>query len=206
MKTPGLNGQILRMAAEQSQASIEVELKEEHEQSEDFDNPLRINLKLDQQPDWCDIGAEINLYKEEDEGVSECDDKDPDWEEAKKEETDELQLSHGGADATLLVIQEDGSGSDGVTWLIQDYKLSESLKTVTLGNSEERQEEADGTNPESDNVTTRGQHEAEVASEPGGKCFYKIENVVLIGTFSSIQKLLVFQTKTDTESAKRGCC
>lgn len=170
MKTPGLNGQILHVAAERSHAGIAVELKEEDEQSEDFENPPQRDLKLDQQPDWCDVGAEIDLYKEE--GVSECDDKDPNWEDAKTEVTAELQPSHVGAGAC---------GSDGVTWLIQDYRLSESLKTATLSNSEERQEEADGTDAKSqrnNNVTTREQHEAEDASEPGGKCFYKIENVV----------------------------
>lgn len=193
MKSPGLNGQILRVAAEPSHASIQVELKEEHEQSGDFENPPQVNLKLDQKADWCDIGAEIDLYKDdEEEGVSECDEKDPDWEEAKTEETDELQQSNVGADGTLLVIREDGGGSDGVTWLIQDYKLSESLKTATLSNLEERREEADSTeaksqNGPSDNVTTREEREAEDASEPGGKCFYKIENVALTGTFSSIE-------------------
>ncbi|XP_044040336.1 uncharacterized protein LOC122870274 [Siniperca chuatsi] len=180
MKAPGLNRQVVHVAAEQSHAGVEVELDEEDEQSE----ADMINPELDQQPDWCDIdiGAEINLYKEE-LGASESDDKDPNQEEAKTEDMDELQPSHAGADGTLMVIQEGGGSSDGVTWLMQDYELSESLKTATPsdagGDSEERQKEADRADAKSSgNVAKPEQRKAEgvEASEPagGGKCFYNI--------------------------------
>lgn len=205
MKTPGLNGQIIHRAAGQSYPGVEVELKENDEQLETdqcFENPQQMNVinpELDQHLEWChtDLGAEINLYKEE--AASECDDRDPNWEESEARETDELQPSHAGADGTLLVFQQEGS-SGGVTWLIQDHKLSESLKSAMLSgassNSEVRQEEAcckdarsqhSQKNCPADNIATAEQRGTEAgeeagdvgASEPGagGKCFFTIENL-----------------------------
>lgn len=174
-----MNGQTVHVAAEQSQANIKVKLEEQDEQSEAdnyFENPQQqntIKLELDQPLDWCDIGAEIHLYKEV--GASECDDKDPNQEQTKPEESDVLHPINAGADGTQLVVQEEGS----VTWLIQDYKLS--LKTGKPGDAGQWQEEAKSKNGPSDNVATAEQHEAEdvEASEPagGGKSLYEIENV-----------------------------
>ncbi|KAI3375880.1 hypothetical protein L3Q82_003758 [Scortum barcoo] len=181
MKTPGLKTQ--------SHASIEVELKEEDEQPEDFENLSQINMKQDQQPDRCDV----DFCKEEVQGVSECDDKDPNCEVSKTEERNELRPTHTGADGTLSVVQNNGGGTCGAKWLIQDYRLSEPLKT-TLSNSAERQEEADSTDAKSqhdpsDNVSTQEQQKAEDTPEPGaehrrhhcvhcGKYFARKSNVV----------------------------
>ncbi|XP_068569167.1 zinc finger protein 431-like isoform X1 [Cebidichthys violaceus] len=154
MKPPGLNGQPVHAAAEQSHVGIKVELKEEV--GDYFENP-----EPDRYADHCgaDAGAPINLFKVEVE-----DSEDPGWGGARTKGTDELQQSRVASEGTLLVFQEDGGGvSDRVTWLIQDYQLSGSLRDATLGDPEERRQEA-----ESQNVSTPEEPEAVEASEPGG--------------------------------------
>ncbi|KAA8592031.1 hypothetical protein FQN60_017405 [Etheostoma spectabile] len=151
-KTPGPNGWILHPAAEQSYASIEVELEEEEDgrsedgRSEDgvsSGNPQQADT-IKQEPHWGDTDTAAQIRPCEDV----VDDyKDPDWKEG-------------------LVSPE-----DGVVWLI----LSESLKTeATLdeaggGDSAERRQEPDAKTPNgsSDDVATPEQPGAAEASEPG---------------------------------------
>lgn len=181
MKTPGLSGETVRQ--EQSFPSVEVELEEDNEQLEAdgcSEKPRSERCRTD-------LRADISLCKEEEEAL-ECDNRGVSWVEIKAEETDELQPGHIVADGTLLVFQEDDGGSDGVTWVIQDYELSESLKSAMLshagGDSEVRQEEGDCGDTRSQhrniNVTTAEQQDAEdegaSESRAGGKRFFKIKD------------------------------
>ncbi len=176
MKTPGPNGQVVHLAAEQSHASIEVELEEEEdEQSEadDYsDTPQQIKTELDEQPYWCDTDSRPgNSRFKAEAGASECDVKDLSCEETKTEKSDELQLTYAGADGTL--IWEDG---------VHPLKIH--------SNSEERQGEESYRDAKSQNgplvnVITLEQYEAEDAEalQPGGKCVFKMEIYFLVKTF-----------------------
>ncbi|XP_076580942.1 uncharacterized protein LOC143316961 [Chaetodon auriga] len=144
-----VDGQTVDLAAEQGHISIKVELKEDEEQLDVHESPQHADTELDQKPDWCDTNREGA-------GAPECDDKDLNSEGDKSQE---LQPSHTGAGGTQLVIEEDGTPCPK-----QDHRPSESPKTDTLSNSEERREEADGP---SDNITTPKHHDVE--SERGAE-------------------------------------
>lgn len=131
MKAPGPDGDVDPL----THSSLKLQLKEEDEQTErEYHGPMP-----EQQPAWEDAGivAEIHLYKGEEEEKSSI------WVETKTEEL-------AGTDGTLLVLQENGGGTEGGTWLIQCPEVTEPLKTALLGaGSVVQQEEVGATSQQS---------------------------------------------------------
>uniref|UniRef100_A0A669CDX2 C2H2-type domain-containing protein n=1 Tax=Oreochromis niloticus TaxID=8128 RepID=A0A669CDX2_ORENI len=120
MKTPVLN-------SDDNHSSLELKLKEEDEQlGREYEGS-----KLELHPVWQDsgVGPEIHLYKEEEENKNNIS------VETKPEEV-------ARSDGTTLVFQENGGGTEGMTWLIQCSELSESVETAALGPSSEEEMDA----------------------------------------------------------------
>ncbi|XP_031158532.2 zinc finger protein 502-like [Sander lucioperca] len=150
MRTPGPNGWIVHPAAEQGYVSIEVQLEAGDEHPEDerpetavsSGNPQQAD-PIKQEPHWrdTDTAAEIQPCEE----VVDGDYKNPDWKEGL------------------------ASPQDGPAGFTLDHELSESLKTeATLGDSEERLQEADAKPPNGswDNVAAPEQRDAEAEEAP----------------------------------------
>lgn len=171
MKTPVLN-------SDNNHGSLEFKLKEEDEQlGREYEGS-----KLELHPVWQDsgVGAEIHLYKEEEENKNNI------LVENKPEEL-------ARTDGKMLVFQENSGGTEGMAWLIQCSELSESLETATLGASSE--EEIDATlqqSQEEDALSDRTEtaqqdteaEEGEDAETPepesGGECLIKVKLSVLV--------------------------
>lgn len=109
----------------------------------------------DQTDDCCpefaqrsDVSGRTHRYKEEEEEDESA--------ETKTEEPDEAERSPAAADGTLLVFQD-----DGVAWLIEDHKLSESLKAAILGDGSDAQSQHIQGNGPSCDVATTERREAE---------------------------------------------
>lgn len=145
---PGLNGQRMHQAEDQSHSSTEVNLKEEDEESAKEIN--MINPELEQQPDWSeDIRPKVNLCKEE---LSECDDKDSNRDEIKSA-------------GIHLVFQEDCGSSNGATW---QQTISESEECQKDAGSADTQSQHSQKTEPSDKITQEKQAEdTEETSEPG---------------------------------------
>lgn len=169
MKTPVLN-------SDDNRSSLQLNLKEEDEQlGREYEGS-----KLELHPVWQDsgVGAEIHLYKEEEENKNNI------LVENKPEEL-------ARTDGKMLVFQENGSGTKGMAWLIQCSELSESLETAALGaSSEEDMDAMSQQSQEEDALSDRAEtaqqdteaEEAEDAETPkpesGGECL--ITSVLVI--------------------------
>ncbi|XP_028420418.1 uncharacterized protein LOC114545986 [Perca flavescens] len=168
-RTPGPNGWIVHPAAEQSYASVEVELEAEDERPQEDEqpeagissgNPLEPADAIKQEPHWrdtdTDAAAELQPCKEE--AVDGRDNENPDWKVSS------------------------APPGDGAAPFPRDHELSEALKTEAEPDAEAPSQEEDAKPPNGswDNVAAPEQRDAEEeeeeeASEPGAPGnFYRV--------------------------------